>query len=314
MGERVHSRLLKHGLTAIGRLVGWLRAFVCLFGRSVWHALVSFYNSEDLTFATSIAFYALLSLFPFFLLLLSGLGAFAADEADRATVLDFIFRYFPGQLDFMTVQLDAMRESRYRLGVAGVSVMVWASLGVFGAMTSAIDHAWGVDRQRNFLKHKLVSFAMLVAAGALLLFVLSLVSTVGMVDSSRFGTILAEIPSVMAFRGLAVRSATTLLLIVVVGLLFFSVPNAKVRFRDVWLGAILTGALWRVALLGFQYYVRDMSRLSFIHGSIAAVVVFLVWVYVSAVIFLYGVEFTAAYARIRRHLPDDMAAAPSPRV
>ncbi len=314
MGERVHSRLLKHGLMAIGRLVDRLRAFVCVFGRSVWHALVSFYNSEDLTFATSIAFYALLSLFPFFLLLLSGLGAFAADEADRSTVLAFVFRYFPGQLDFMTVQLDAMRESRYRLGVAGVSVMVWASLGVFGAMTSAIDHAWGVDRQRNFLKHKLVSFAMLVAAGALLLFVLSLVSTVGMVDSSRFGTILAEIPSVMAFRGLAVRSATTLLLIVVVGLLFVFVPNAKVRFRDVWLGAILTGALWRVALLGFQYYVRDMSRLSFIHGSIAAVVVFLVWVYVSAVIFLYGVEFTAAYARIRRHRPDDMAAAPSPRV
>ena len=51
-----------------------------------------------------------------------------------------------------------------------------------------------------------------------------------------------------------------------------------------------------------------------IHGSIAAVVVFLLWVYVSSIILMYGVEFTAAYARLRRRRPDEMPAAPTPRV
>ena len=87
-------------------------------------------------------------------------------------------------------------------------------------------------------------------------------------------------------------------------MVFYFVPNAKVRFRDVWVGAILTGLLWRGALAGFSLYVPDMSRFSVIHGSIAAVVVFLLWVYVSAVILLYGAEMTAAYARLRRHRPD----------
>jgi membrane protein len=86
----------------------------------------------------------------------------------------------------------------------------------------------------------------------------------------------------------------------VVGLIFYFVPNAKVRFRDVWPGAILTGALWHIALEGFSFYVRDMSRFNLVHGSIAAVVVFLIWVYTSSVILLYGVEFTAAYARLLR--------------
>ena len=55
-----------------------------------------------------------------------------------------------------------------------------------------------------------------------------------------------------------------------------------------------------------------MSRFS-VHGSIAAVVVFLIWVYTSAVILLYGVEVTAAYARLRRHRPEEIPAAPAPR-
>jgi uncharacterized BrkB/YihY/UPF0761 family membrane protein len=55
-------------------------------------------------------------------------------------------------------------------------------------------------------------------------------------------------------------------------------------------------------------------RFSNIHGSIAAVVVFLVWIYISAVLLLYGVEVTAANARLRRHRPDEIPAAPSPRV
>ena len=85
------------------------------------------------------------------------------------------------------------------------------------------------------------------------------------------------------------------------------------RFRDVWPGAILTGLLWHLALEGFSFYVRDMSRFNLVHGSIAAVIVFLLWVYTSAVVLMYGVEFTAAYARLRRGRSDDAPATPAGR-
>jgi uncharacterized BrkB/YihY/UPF0761 family membrane protein len=57
-----------------------------------------------------------------------------------------------------------------------------------------------------------------------------------------------------------------------------------------------------------------MTRFQQVNGSIAAVVIFLIWVYVQAVILLYGVQFTAAYARLRRGRPDELPAAPAPRV
>jgi membrane protein len=101
-------------------------------------------------------------------------------------------------------------------------------------------------------------------------------------------------------RSVTVRSATTLLFVVVVGLVYYFVPNTKVRFRDVWVGALVTGLLWKGALEAFSWYVRDMSRFTQVNGSIAVVIVFLIWVYTQAVILLYGVEFTAAYARLLR--------------
>lgn len=285
-----------------------------LTGLAVWRGFLGIYNSNDLTFASSIAYYALLSLFPFFLLAFSILGSLTANEAERADILGFVLRYFPRQFEFVTTQLDALQQARLRLGVAGSLLMIWAAMGVFSAITSAVNHAWGVEKQPNYFKHKLIAFLMLVAASLLLLGGLLLVSAVNVVEAHWFTAVVIRAPGLSLLRHFAVNWATTGLFIAVVGLIFYFVPNAKVRFRDVWVGAILTGLLWRGALFGFSWYVRDMSRYRNVHGSIAAVVVFLVWVYISAVLLLFGVEITAANARLRRHRPDEIPAAPAPRI
>jgi membrane protein len=289
------------------------RAEVKLTLLSFWRGFTGLYNSDDLTFAASIAYYALLSLFPFFLLAFAILGSVTADEADRAAALNLVLRYFPRQFDFMTRQLDSLRQSTFQLGIAGTLIMTWAAMGVFGALTSAINHAWGVERQPSYFKHKLISLLMLAAASVLLLLGLALVSAIEVVQATWFASVVERTPWLLALTSFAVRWATTLLFIFVTGLVFYFVPNAEVRFRDVWVGAVMTGLLWRGGFELFSFYVRDLRRFS-VHGSIAAVVVFLIWVYVSAVILLYGAEFTAAYARLRRRRPEDVPAAATPRV
>jgi membrane protein len=292
----------------------WTRASaeIRLTALAIWRGITGIYHSNDLTFASSIAYYALLSLFPFFLLALAILASVTNNETDRASVLDFVFRYFPRQFDFVNAQLKAMQEAGVRLGVFGSVLMVWAAMGVFSAITSAVNHAWGVEKQPSYLKHKMMAFVMLVAASLLLLVGLLLVSAINVAEARWFEVILTRAPALLVLQGWALKSATTVIFIVLVGLIFYFVPNAAVRFRDVWVGAILTGLLWRIALAGFSRYVRDLHRFS-VHGSIAAVVVFLVWVYISAVILLYGVEVTAAYARLRRRRPEEIPAAPAPR-
>jgi membrane protein len=288
------------------------RAEIRFTGLAMWRGFISFYNSSDLTFASSIAYYALLSLFPFLLLAFSIVASVTSSDSDRELLQHFILRYFPRQLDFITAQLDLMKSAKVPLSVGGGLLMIWAAMGVFGAVTTAVNHAWGVEKQPSYFKHKMISFVMLVLSGLLLLIALLVVSAINVAEARWFSGVLASLPQLLVLQSLAVRWATTILFIFVVGLVFYFVPNARVRFRDVWVGAILTGVLWRIALAGFSAYVRDLSRFS-VHGSIAAVVVFLVWIYVSAVILLYGVEVTAAYARMRRHRPEEVPAAPTPR-
>ena len=291
-----------------------VRDIAHLTAQSFWRGFLSFYHSDNLTYAASIAYYTLLSLFPFFLLSFAVLGRVAGENArDRAAVLEFVLRYFPAQFEFVTVQLDAFNVHAATFGIAGTIALVWGAGGVFGAISTAVNYAWGVERQRSFWKHKLFSFVMLLVAGLILLVALLLVSASKIVGASWFAGVLARFPGLGILRSFTVGNATTLLFIVVVGFVFYFVPNAKVRFRDVWIGAIVTGLLWKGALEVFSWYMHDMSRFARVNGSIAAVVVFLVWVYTQAVILLYGVEFTAAYARLRRGRPEEMPAAPAPR-
>jgi membrane protein len=286
---------------------------VRLAALAIWRGITGIYHSNDLTFASSIAYYALLSLFPFFLLALAILASVTGTGGASESVLDFVLHYFPRQFDFVNTQLRAMQEAGgIRLGVFGSILMVWAAMGVFSAITSAVNHAWGVEKQPSYLKHKMMAFIMLAAASLLLLVGLLLVSAINVAETTWFAVVLARVPALLVLQGWAIKSATTIIFIVLVGLIFYFVPNATVRFRDVWVGAILTGLLWRIALAGFSRYVRDLHHFS-VHGSIAAVVVFLVWVYISAVILLYGVEVTAAYARLRRRRPEEIPAAPTPR-
>jgi membrane protein len=270
-----------------------------LIALAAWRGVGELYNSEGLTHAASIAYYALLSLFPFLLLMLSILGSLTADPADRDAVVQFVFRYFPRQFDFMTRQLDAFRGQTVQLGIGGFLALMWASLGVFNAISSAVNHAWHVETRRSFLMHRLVSFVMLLSAGIIFILALALASVARVAPTNWLWGVLERNGWFVWLTQVTADYGATALLIGCVALLFYFIPNTHMRFRHVWPGAIVTGLLWRGALSAFSWYARDLAAWDLIHGSIAAVVIFLLWIYVSAVILLYGVEMTAAYARLQ---------------
>lgn len=270
-----------------------------LVGLAAWRGVGELYNSDGLTHAASIAYYALLSLFPLMLLALSILDQMTTDAADRDAVVRFVFRYFPRQFTFITGQLDAFQSAPVRFGFWGVVALMWGALGVFNAITSAVNHAWAVERRRSFLKHRLVGIVMLASSGVLLTLALIIASLVRLAET-RLGEAMGHSPWMTGLSGMSASYAATALLIACVALVFYFLPHTKVRFRDVWPGAILVGVLWRIAHSLFSWYAADLATWNVIHGSIAAVVVFLLWIYVSAVILIYGVEMTASYARLQR--------------
>ena len=95
---------------SVADALGRARQVGLLTLNSLWRGVVGVYNSDDLTHAASIAYYALLSLFPFLLLISSVLGSITADEHRAAAALNFVLRYFPTRLEFVTRQLRRCRK------------------------------------------------------------------------------------------------------------------------------------------------------------------------------------------------------------
>jgi membrane protein len=269
---------------------------------SAWRAVIEFYEADNLTYAASIGYYALLSMFPFALITVSILGSVTADDATRQKVLLFALRYFPGQFDFIITQLDAFRQNPIRIGVGGAILLVWGALGVFGAISTAVNHAWGVEKTRSFLGHRLFSFLMLLTAGLMLMIGLLGATAAQIISARWFAGVSQNYPALQVMQGFMIRYALLLLPALVFGLIYYFVPNVKVLVKDVWLGAVITGLLWDAGFKGFAWFVRDVSQFTRIHGSIATVIVFLIWIYFSAVILLWGVEFTASYSKMRRDI------------
>jgi len=284
------------------RLARQGRDGLSLMGRAAWRGIIELaWGSDDLTHAAAIAYYALLSFLPFLLLSMSVLGAVPAGRDLRVEVVEFVLRYFPAQPDFLANNVNVFWGTRIKLGIGGALGLLWASQGVFGAISTAVNHAWAVERPRSFWQHRWFSLLMMAAAGLMLFAALLLLSAAKVRGESWFTLLLARLPFLAGLSGFGSPLSAFLVFVLIVGLIFYFVPNTKVRFRDVWPGAVVTAILWRGAYEAFSWYVRSFAQAS-VHGSIATVVWFLIWVYVSAVILLFGVEFTAAIPRIRREL------------
>jgi membrane protein len=246
-------------------------------------------------------------MFPFLMLVMAVLGRVTVGDRD-GTLLTLVSQAVPGHLDFLFTQIQALSEIRLNVGVAGFLFALWGSFGIFGAITSAINHAWGVDKRPSFWKHKLIAFIILCSAGLLLGLTLVLVSSIQLAQANWFTNLILRVPELQELRGFVLTNLPTPMFVVIASLLYYFVPNAQMRFRDVWPGALIAALLWRIAFAAFSWYVSDLSRFTVL-GQVASVAVFLAWVFFSAAIFLYGVEVSAAYSRIRKQ----KAAPPPPR-
>ena len=158
-----------------GRILRRLRAELRLTGLAAWRGLVELVNSNDLTHAASIAYYALLSLFPVPAAhrLDSRLDHRRNDArmsvGERRPLLRLPVFPRAGAISSATSSMrSASRHARRRRRRRRAGARSGRSLGVFGAITSAVNEAWGVEKQRSFWKHRLVSFLMLVAAGGVM--------------------------------------------------------------------------------------------------------------------------------------------------
>jgi membrane protein len=183
--------------------------------------------------------------------------------------------------------------------VAAVVTLVIGATGVFVQLQDALNTVWNVKRKpgrglRHFIQDRLLSFAMIVGIGFLLLVSLVLSAALAAVGKWMNGLLPAQ---EVIWEG--INFAVSLGVITLLFAMIFKVlPDVQIRWRDVWSGALLTALLFNLGKLVLGFYLGRSSVAS-AYGAAGSVVIVLLWVYYSAQIVFFGAEFTRVYASKR---------------
>ncbi|WP_186420628.1 YihY/virulence factor BrkB family protein [Bosea sp. CS1GBMeth4] len=258
-------------------------------------------EARVLSLAGAVAFFTLLSLVPALSLLVTLYGGLT----DPATIV--------GQLDDVTILLpqaarELIREQAVRLSARDVTdlsltvligflVAIWSANAAMKAAFDALNIIYGVRERRGFIRLNLVSLATTLSALVVLILALSLIASLPVVTALfPFGHELE-----VAIRWLR-WPAFFLVGTVAIGCLYWIGPNRKPpRFAWVLPGAIAAALLWLAASIGFSWYVSTLGRYTATYGSLATIVVFMTWLWLSATIVLAGAELNAELEHQSRH-------------
>ena len=240
--------------------------------------------------AAGLSYYTFLSLFPLILGIVSILGFLLPMETVRSIVFDLLQSSFPGSTDIIESTITSVINNRGTLGIVSIIGLIIAGTGIFSAISLALNRAW--DRlPRAIWVRKPMEFAMFLGIGLMVLLLLgasTAISFLGNID-------LPGIRIVQMFLG---RLISFVLLLGIFFLVYKYIPSKKLRWRDVWIGATLGAVLWQIALLVFSFFLSNFASYQLTYGSLASIIILLVWIYISAFILIICEEINAVYYRM----------------
>ena len=246
--------------------------------------------------AGAISFYTLFSLFPLLLAVISTAGFVLGPTAERDHLAQSIAEVMPVSDEFISSTMRGVVRTRAITGIASVFGLLLASTAAFGAMRKGINAAWGIKKTRPFLKERLIDFSLTVSAGLLIIALLFITPSIGFIREIT-GLVWEDAPFASTFWNLLAQLISPLISFLTFLALYRFLPNTSVRLSDVWLGALLASIAFDGAKWGFVAYVRAFPVYNVIYGPVGAMMALLTWVYVSAIILLFGALLTSRYAQ-----------------
>ena len=249
----------------------------------------------------ALAFYTVLSLAPLVLILLALIGViFRNDPAGAWTKLTEQMSYFLDKSAIQVVQDIARTAStpgKSTLAtIIGIALALFGASGVFGQLQDTLNTIWGVKAKPGlsiwgFLRARFLSFAMI--AGACFLLLVSLAIEALLKGFSNY--IQATLPG-----GLTIAVSFYLIfdfavVVALFGMIFKILPDVRTRWRDVWVGAIMTAVFFVIGKWALGLYLGSGTAAS-AYGAASSLVTLLLWAYYSSQILLFGAEFTQVYA------------------
>jgi membrane protein len=269
-----------------------------LLKKSFWAWL----NENALEWGAALAYYTAFSIAPLLVIALTITGVFYEGDS-----LSYIHSQISGLVgsNAATATIGAIRSIRssdsgtFASFISVLMLLVGAST-VFGQLQNVLNRIWGVQPKpghfwQDLFKQRVLSFAMVIGVGFIMLVSLILSAVLTMV-TDYFSRLLPGAGVVWQLFDAAFSFA---LIVFLFAAIFKIVPDVDIHWRDVWLGAVITAALFVVGKTAIAYYL-GRSGVESAYGAAGSVLVLLAWVYYSSQILFFGAEFTKLHAEERR--------------
>ncbi len=274
--------------------------------------------------AASLAYFTIFSISPLFLILISVAALYYGQEKAAS---EAVIRQISENTSAVVAQsIQQILESASGNGqntarpitatIIALLVALWAASGLFGALQDSLNGIWGVmpDPKLGFwaiARARFVSFGMVLVVGFVLLVSLILTTALSAVSKTMSG-VLGDSIYLARTLNFALGLGVSMLLFAAI---FKVLPDAKIQWHDVWIGAFVTALLFSLGRLALGIYL-GRPQVASAYGSAGALVVLLLWVNYAATILFVGAEFTKAYANKfgSKIVPDDGAVPLSPEL
>lgn len=258
-----------------------------------------FSKNDMTTYASALAYRAIFSLFPFLLFLIAMLGMLDLQEFFTWLREQVSLVLPPDALNLVNPVIDQMQHQKSGLLSVGIVVALWsASIGVRSLM-NAMNKAYGVQEGRPAWKLMLLSVLYTVGLAVILLLMAGL-----MIIGPQ---VIEWLASHVGLKDIVVTLWTWLrlplvvfLMMLVVAVLYYVTPDVEQEFRFITPGSVLSVIVWIAASVGFGIYVNNFGNYDATYGSIGAVIVLLLYFYISAAVLLLGAEMNAVIEHASR--------------
>jgi membrane protein len=270
------------------------------FWRILKRAATDFISDQGMKLSAALSYYTIFSIGPVLIIIISLAGIFYGREAVEGKV----YYQLNGLLgDSVALQIQDIIQNieRSQLSTSGaaigVGILLVAATGVFTEIQDSINYIWSVRAKPkkswlHLLINRVISFSLIVTFGFILLVSLIIHALVDLLHD----VLLRYFDEVTIYVFEVFNYALLFLIITTLFAIIFKVlPDATIRWRDVFVGAAFTSALFLAGKFLISFYLSK-SNVGVTYGAAASIVLMLLWVYYSSIILFFGAEFTKVYA------------------
>lgn len=256
--------------------------------------------------AAQIAFYAMLGLFPFMIFLLSFISTFPLGEKLQPLLLTALEDQMPVEAaHYVTnIVMDLIPQSNQGLLSFGLLAGLWGASMAIGALITTINRAYNIRPRRNIVMQKILAIGLTLGLSGVWLLAMTIILMGPQITqyvfewmgiASETNTFWTSLRLPMAF----------LLNLIALSVLYYVAPEAKQRFRWILPGAFTSTLLWLLASSAFRVFLRNFGHYNKTYGSLATVVILMMWFWISGLLFLLGAEINSLMKRMEEDDPPE---------